>query len=73
MLRRFLATILFGMLLVGLSACMSPDEARRQDEAACRSYGFQAGTTDFAACLQREALARRYGYTPTFGFGIEPY
>lgn len=62
MLRHFLATILFGIMLIGLSACISPEEARRQDEAACRSYGFQQGTADFAACLQREVLARRYGY-----------
>jgi hypothetical protein len=48
-------------LLLGLAACISPEELRQQDEAACLGYGFQRGTTDFATCLQRESLARRYG------------
>lgn len=46
-----------------LSGCVSPEELRQQDEAACASYGFQPQTPDFAACLQRENLARRYSMT----------
>lgn len=63
---RFILVALLGLLLVGLTACISPEELRAQDEAACQGYGFQPGTTDFAACLQRESLARRYvEYAPT--------
>jgi len=43
-----------------LSACVSPEELRAHDEAACRSFGFAPGTADFANCLQRESLWRRY-------------
>jgi hypothetical protein len=58
--------------LLGVTACASPEELRRRDEAACASYGFHPGTPDVSACLQREALARQYGQTPavSFGFGF---
>lgn len=52
------------LALAGLAGCVTPEELRAQDEAACRSYGFQPGTPDFAACLQRESLARRYYAAP---------
>ena len=56
--------------LASLAACVSPEELRREDEAACVGYGFQPGTNDFAACLQRESLARRYQLTPDYpGWG----
>jgi hypothetical protein len=48
------------LLLLGLAACQSPEELRAQDEGTCARYGFTPGTTDFANCLQRESLARRY-------------
>jgi len=64
--RLSLATAL-GLALAGLTACVSPEELRRQDEAACASYGFKPGTSDFAGCLQRESLARRYqSYAPAY-------
>ena len=46
------------------ASCVSPEELRREDEAACTGYGFKAGTNDFANCLQRESLARRYTIPP---------
>jgi hypothetical protein len=52
--------LLFGAIVVMLTGCVSPEELRAQDEADCRSFGFQSGTTDFANCLQRESLWRRY-------------
>ncbi len=64
------------LALFGLAACASPAELRQRDEAACRSYGFVPGTPEFAACVQRESIARRYGEGPSlslglgFGFGI---
>jgi len=62
---------LFIALLVALASCVTPEELRAQDEAACLSYGFQRGTPDFAACLQRESLARRGGAPGvTLGFGV---
>lgn len=72
MSRDLLRAALLAALLLGLAACVSPEALRQQDEAACLGYGFQRGTTDFAACLQRESLARRYGapepwYGPPFG------
>jgi hypothetical protein len=45
-----------------LAGCATEAELRQRDEAACTGYGFQRGTTEFAACLQRERLARTYGY-----------
>lgn len=64
--------ILGGLVILGLVACVSPAEMRAEDEAACAGYGFPRGTVDFASCLQRENLARRYGPwvgPPPFGFG----
>jgi hypothetical protein len=69
MMRRSALAALFGMALIGLCACASPEELRAQDEAACRGYGFQLGTPLFAECLQRESLARNYG-APDVGFGM---
>jgi hypothetical protein len=57
--------IVLALVLVSLSGCASPGVLRQEDAAACRSYGFQQGTSHFSACLQRESLARRYsGYGP---------
>jgi len=61
------------LMLIGLAACVSPEELRRADEAACTSFGFKQGTPDFAACLQRESLARRYGSVAPGPFGPYPW
>jgi len=55
--------------LAGLSGCASTEEIRAADEAACGSYGFQPNTPDFAACLQRQSLARQYSPPPMAGYG----
>jgi hypothetical protein len=55
-----------GLALASLAGCVSPEQLRQEDEAACASFGFQPGTNDFAACLQRESLARRYALTPQY-------
>jgi hypothetical protein len=60
MFQRVSAPAAAGLVLSVLVGCVSPEEVRRADEAACAGYGFQPGTTDFASCLQRESLARRY-------------
>jgi hypothetical protein len=60
------AALLLGLLLP-LAGCVTPEQLRQEDEAACLSYGFHQGTPDFAACLQRESLARRYAATPWWG------
>ena len=59
----------FAVMLAGLTACVSPEEQHAEDEAVCKSYGFQPGTTDFASCLQRESLARRYANPPPDLYG----
>jgi hypothetical protein len=56
-------------LLLALAACQSPEELRAADEAACAGYGFRPGTSDFANCLQRESLARRYAVPPPGWYG----
>ncbi len=61
-----IAGVLIGV--IALAGCATPDELRQRDAAACESYGFQPGTPDFAACLQREELARRNASWFTFGF-----
>lgn len=82
MSRNLIRAALAAVMLLGLAACVSPEELRQQDEAACLSYGFQRGTPDFAACLQRESLARRYGapepwlgppYGSYYGPGWHPF
>ncbi len=61
---RLLALAVMAALLPLLDGCVSPEELRRQDEATCAGYGFRPGTNEFAACLQRESLARRYAVPP---------
>ena len=60
------------MVLLAVAACVSPEQLRAQDEANCGSYGFQPGSPDFAACLQRENLARTYyqGSGTSLGVGL---
>jgi hypothetical protein len=68
MSRRVVHALIVSVVLAGLAGCVSPEELRRQDEAACTGYGFTRGTSEFATCLQRENLARRYGPPPDFGW-----
>lgn len=64
---RMMLAAALALALAGLTACVSPEELRREDEAACASFGFKPGTNDFAGCLQRESLARRYDmYAPNY-------
>lgn len=58
---------LLAMVVLGLSGCGTAEDLRRMDEARCQGYGFQPATPDFAACLQRESLARRYPPPPYWG------
>ena len=64
MLTRNLGLILASCVLALAASCASPEELRHEDEAACTGYGFKAGTNEFANCLQRESLARRYAIPP---------
>ncbi|HJT05399.1 MAG TPA: hypothetical protein VJ747_00625 [Stellaceae bacterium] len=69
---RKVARIVAGLMVLGLLACASPEELRREDDATCAGYGFPRGTIDFANCMQREGLARRYGPwlgPPSFDYG----
>jgi hypothetical protein len=69
---RNIAEILAGLMVLGLLACTSPEKLRTEDEAMCAGYGFPRGTIDFANCMQRESLARRYGPwlgPPSFAYG----
>ena len=68
-MRKTLALLLTSVSFLVLSGCVSDAELRKQDEAQCMSYGFKPGTTDFANCLQRENLARRYSYP----YPAQPY
>jgi hypothetical protein len=47
-------------LLALLAGCATEEDFRRADATACTGYGFTPGSDAFAACLQREDLARRY-------------
>jgi hypothetical protein len=60
MRRRTLGFVLLLCALPLTESCVSPEELRNEDEAACAGYGFHVGTDAFATCLQRESLARRY-------------
>ena len=57
---------------LALASCVSAEELRREDEVTCAGYGFHPGTDAFAACLQRESLARRaltWYPPPYWGYG----
>ena len=69
MKRCFVRPVALTLMLVGLTACASPEEIRAGDEAACTSYGFQPNTPDFAACLQRQSQARQYTPPPMAQYG----
>ena len=58
---------LAALVTLALTGCGTPEDLRRMDEARCQGYGFTPGTPDFAACLQRESLARRYPPPPYWG------
>jgi hypothetical protein len=62
--RRTLAFALAICPLALAASCVSPEELRREDEAACTGYGFKLGTNDFTNCLQRESFTRRYATPP---------
>ena len=64
MLRRTLVFVLAMCALALAASCVSPEELRREDEARCTGYGFTPRANDFANCLQRESLARRYASPP---------
>jgi hypothetical protein len=64
-----LRPLLLGAALALLAACASDEDFRRADQAACSGYGFNSGTAEFASCLQRENLARRYRQPPPGLFG----
>lgn len=67
---RGLRRILLAACLPGLlAACATDADFRRADEASCASYGFTPGSDGFAACLQRESLARRYQPPPAGFYG----
>lgn len=73
MRRMLLVAGVVGTTLLSLSGCVSPEQLRAQDQAACASYGFQNGTPDFAHCMQQENLARRYSYSYDPYFYGPPY
>lgn len=56
--------VVFAIMLTWLTACASPEELRARDAAACASFGFQPGTPDFAACLERDSLSGGDLYGP---------
>jgi len=60
--------------LTALAACVSAAEIRARDASVCGNYGFHEGTPEFAACLQRENLARQYFYaSPSPYYSAYPY
>jgi hypothetical protein len=54
------------VVLLGPVGCVSREELRAHDAAACTSYGFQQGTGEFAACIQRENLSRIYWWSSPY-------
>jgi hypothetical protein len=71
-MRHVRTVIILGLAALGLAACASPEELHQQDVAACQSYGFAPGSTDFASCMQRQQLAREQssGFYPSVGLGL---
>jgi hypothetical protein len=69
-MRKGLTLVILSFIAAGLAACASPEQQRQIDTAACQRYGFQAGTPDFATCLQREQLARDHNTGSSVGVGV---
>lgn len=69
-MRKGLKLAILGFIAADLAACASPEQQRQTDSAACQQYGFGPGTPDFAACLQREQLARNNNGNTSLGVGV---
>lgn len=50
--------LLFMILAVALSGCVSEAELEVQDIQKCKSFGFKPGTEAFAKCRQKLYIAR---------------
>jgi len=66
MIARF-AALLLALAFVG---CVSQEQQTQFDTATCQRYGFAPNTPDFAACMQREQLARTYHTGSSVGVGV---
>jgi hypothetical protein len=42
--------------VLALAGCMTQEEAQNRNSASCVGYGFRPGTTEFAQCMQNEAI-----------------
>ncbi|HUC69210.1 MAG TPA: hypothetical protein VMA53_27585 [Stellaceae bacterium] len=62
-----------GLTLLMLAGCAASQAPRPEDEAACTSRGFQVGTPQFAACLEREELAHRCAAGATLALHVKPH
>jgi len=66
--------LMSALSLIVLAGCVSAAELRARDASVCGNYGFHEGTPEFAACLQRENLARQYFYaSPAYYYSAYPY
>ena len=52
------AYILAGVVLL-LAACVSPEARLARHVDSCAAYGFNAGTVEFAQCVQQEEMNRQ--------------
>jgi hypothetical protein len=68
-----LAFALGCLTVLALAGCAPSQTLRQDDEAACKNDGLQPETPQFAACLQREELARRCGSGATLALHIKPH
>ena len=66
MIARF-AVLVLALAFVG---CVSQQEQTQFDTASCQRYGFAPNTPDFAACMQREQLARTHNGGSSVGIGV---
>ncbi len=50
-------------VLLSVSGCMlSPDHRMSRHEGKCTAYGYQAGTSAYAQCMQQEELAWKQNF-----------
>lgn len=73
MTREIAIRVLSVLALLLLAGCVSPEQLRAEDEAACTGYGFRPGTTDFATCLQNESLARQTYWSTLNGYDFSGF
>lgn len=65
-------TLRAGLAVVSVVGCASPPAPRELEQATCTRDGFQPGTQEFSACMERLAATRCID-GPAAAFHVKPH